>query len=98
MTKELLLVANGINVDENKANAKKTGELFESTLKDLTDKCKNDEIKKQLGVVAKLWSEYKTIIEKADVSDASLKKAEELNIPLLKNMNKAVKMYEANAK
>jgi nitrate/nitrite-specific signal transduction histidine kinase len=98
MTKELLLVANGIDADENKANAKKTGELFESTLTDLTTKCKNDEIKKQLGVVAKLWGEYKSIIEKADVSDTSLKKAEELNIPLLKNMNKAVKMYEANAK
>jgi len=98
MTKELLLVANGINVDENKANLKKTAELFETTLKDLTDKCKKDEIKKQLGEVAKLWGDYKGIIAKADVSEASLKKAEELNMPLLKNMNKAVKMYEANAK
>ncbi|SFV50898.1 Nitric oxide-responding transcriptional regulator Dnr (Crp/Fnr family) [hydrothermal vent metagenome] len=98
MTKELLLVANGIDADANKENAKKTGELFESTLKDLTDKCKNEEIKTQLGVVAKLWADYKDIIVKADTSDASLKKAEEMNIPLLKNMNKAVKMYEASAK
>jgi nitrate/nitrite-specific signal transduction histidine kinase len=98
MTKELLLVANGIDADANKANAKKTGELFESTLKDLTAKCKNDAIKTQLGVVAKLWEEYKGIIIKADTSDASLKKAEELNMPLLKNMNKAVKMYEASIK
>ena len=98
MTKELLLVANGIDVDANKENAKKTGELFESTLKDLTDKCKDDKIKEQLGVVAKLWADYKDIIMKADTSDASLKKAEEMNIPLLKNMNKAVKMYEALAK
>ena len=98
MTKELLLVANGIDVDANKENAKKTGELFESTLKDLTDKCKDDKIKEQLGVVAKLWADYKDIIMKADTSDASLKKAEEMNIPLLKNMNKAVKMYEASAK
>jgi nitrate/nitrite-specific signal transduction histidine kinase len=98
MTKELLLVANGIDADANKENAKKTGELFESTLKDLTDKCKNDDIKNQLGTVAKLWEEYKDIIVKADTSDASLKKAEELNMPLLKNMNKAVKMYEASIK
>ncbi|SFV68684.1 Nitric oxide-responding transcriptional regulator Dnr (Crp/Fnr family) [hydrothermal vent metagenome] len=98
MTKELLLVANGIDVDANKENAKKTGELFESTLKDLTDKCKSKEIKAQLDVVAKLWADYKDIIVKADTSDASLKKAEEMNIPLLKNMNKAVKMYEAKAK
>jgi len=98
MTKELLLVANGIDADANKANAKKTGELFENTLKDLTDKCKKDDIKTQLAVVAKLWADYKDIIVKADTSDASLKKAEEMNIPLLKNMNKAVKMYEAKAK
>jgi hypothetical protein len=98
MTKELLLVANGIDADANKANAKKTGELFESTLKDLTDSCKKDDIKKQLGVVAKLWGDYKVIIEKVDTSDASLKKAEELNMPLLKEMNNAVKMFEASIK
>ncbi|HIM94364.1 MAG TPA: hypothetical protein EYM49_04930 [Campylobacterales bacterium] len=98
MTKELLLVANGIDADANKENTKKTGTLFESTLKDLTDKCKNEEIKTQLGVVAKLWGDYKVIIEKVDISEASLKKAEESNIPLLKNMNKAVKMYEASIK
>jgi len=98
MTKELLLVANGIDADANKENAKKTGELFESTLKDLTAKCKDDKIKAQLDVVAKLWADYKDIIVKADTSDASLKKAEDMNIPLLKNMNKAVKMYEASVK
>ncbi len=98
MTKELLLVANGINVDANKENLKKTANLFETTLKDLIDNCKHDDIKKQLEVVAKLWGDYKKIIEKADTSDASLKKAEELNMPLLKEMNKAVKMIEASIK
>ena len=98
MTKELLLVANGIDADSNKENAKKTAELFENTLKDLTDKCKDKDIKAQLDVVAKLWADYKDIVVKADTSDASLKKAEEMNIPLLKEMNKAVKMYEASAK
>ena len=98
MTKELLLVANGIDADANKENAKKTGTLFETTLKALTDKCKNKEIKAQLEAVSKIWGDYKAIIEKADTADASLAKAEELNIPLLKNMNKAVKMYEASIK
>lgn len=98
MTKELLLVANKIDADANKDNAKKTAELFESTLKDLTDKCKDDGIKKQLGVVANLWKDYKVIIEKVDISDDSLKKAEELNMSLLKEMNNAVKMYEASIK
>jgi nitrate/nitrite-specific signal transduction histidine kinase len=98
MTKELLLVANGIDADANKENTKKTGELFETTLKGLTDKCKNPDIKKQLEAVAKLWENYKPIISKVDTSDASLKKAEELNMPLLKEMNKAVKMFEASIK
>jgi hypothetical protein len=98
MTKELLLVANGIDADNNKQNAKKTAHLFESTLNDLIANCKNDGIKQQLNVVAGLWKDYKAIIENVDTSDASLKKAQELNMPLLKNMNKAVKMYEASIK
>ncbi len=98
MTKELLLVANGIDVDANKENLKKTANLFETTLKDLITNCKHDDIKKQLETVDKLWNDYKVIIEKADTSDASLKKAEELNMPLLKEMNKAVKMIEASIK
>ena len=98
MTKELLLVANGIDADNNKQNAKKTAQLFESTLDDLIAKCKNEDIKKQLNVVADLWAKYKPIVENVDTSDAALKKAQELNMPLLKNMNKAVKMYEASIK
>ena len=98
MTKELLLVANGIDVDANKANAQKTAKLFEDTLNDLIKNCKDDKIKAQLNVVANKWKEYKDIILKADTSESALKKAEELNIPLLKEMNKAVKMYEASAK
>ncbi len=98
MTKELLLVANGIDVDANKENLKKTANLFETTLKDLIANCKHDDIKKQLEVVAKLWGDYKGIIEKVDISEAALKKAEELNMSLLKEMNKAVKMIEASIK
>ena len=98
MTKELLLVANGIDIDANKENLKKTANLFETTLKDLIANCKHDNVKKQLEVVAKLWGDYKGIIEKVDISEAGLKKAEELNMPLLKEMNKAVKMIEASIK
>ncbi len=98
MTKELLLIANGIDVDKNKENLKKTANLFETTLKDLINNCKHEDIKKQLGVVENLWNQYKGIIEKADTSDKALKKAEELNMPLLKEMNKAVKMIESSIK
>jgi len=95
MTKELLLAANGIEVEANKANAKKTFTLFKTTLADLTAKAPNAEIKTQLGVVKTLMDTYQPIIESGDTSEAALKKAEALNMKLLKNSNKAVKMYEA---
>jgi len=98
MTKELLLVANGIDADANSANAKKTVALFDKTLKDLTAGCKSDDIKAQFGVVAKTLAEYQPIVEKVDTSDEALAKAEKLNIPLLKESNKAVKMLEASIK
>ncbi len=98
MTKELLLVANGIDADANSANAKKTVALFDKTLKDLTAGCKSDDIKAQFAVVAKTLAEYQPIVEKVDTSDEALAKAEKLNIPLLKESNKAVKMLEASIK
>jgi len=98
MTKELLLIANGIDVDKNRESLKKTAELFETTLKDLTTNCKKDDIKKQLSIVDGIWKEYKPTIDKADISDEALKKAEELNMKLLKEMNNAVKMYESSIK
>jgi hypothetical protein len=98
MTKELLLVANGIDTDANKENAKKTVALFEKTLNDLINGTKDDGIKKQLEVVKKLLAEYKPIIANVDTSSEALEKANKLNLPLLKEMNKAVKMYEASIK
>jgi nitrate/nitrite-specific signal transduction histidine kinase len=98
MTKELLLVANGIDADANSANAKKTVALFDKTLKDLIAGSPDDKITAQLKVVQGLLADYQPIVENVDTSDAALAKAEKLNIPLLKEMNKAVKMYEASIK
>ena len=98
MTKELLLVANGIDADANSANIKKTADLFETTLNDLIAGTQDAGIKTQLEVVQKLWADYAPIVKNVDISDASLAKAEKLNIPLLKEMNKGVKMYEASIK
>lgn len=98
MTKELLLAANGIDTDANLANAKKTFKLFETTLADLTAKAKDAKISDQLGVVKGIMVEYQPIIEGGDTSEASLKKAEALNMKMLKESNKAVKMYEASIK
>ncbi len=106
MTKELLLVANGIDVEANKAALHKTVALFERTLKGLFDGdselglpgTKDPAIRKQLEVVQGLWAEYKPILDKVDTSPEGLAKAAKLNLPLLKEMNKAVKMYEKSVK
>ncbi len=106
MTKELLLVANGIDVEANKANLKKTVALFERTLKGLFDGdselglpgTKDPAIRKQLEVVQGLWAEYKPILDNVDTSPEGLTKAAKLNLSLLKEMNKAVKMYEQSVK
>jgi hypothetical protein len=94
MTKELLLIANGIDADANKENLKKTAALFDKTLNDLIANCKKPEIKAQFETAKKVWGEYAPIVNSADTSDAALKKAEALNMTLLKESNKAVKMLE----
>jgi len=98
MTKELLLVANGIDADANKENLKKTAALFDTTLNDLIANCKKPEIKAQFEAAKKVWGEYAPIINSADTSDEALKKAEALNMTLLKESNKAVKMLESAIK
>jgi len=98
MTKELLLIANGIDVDANKANIKKTADLFEKTLSELVAGTSDAGIKGQLGTVQKIWVDYSPVVKNADTSGAALAKAEKLNMSLLKESNKAVKMYEASIK
>jgi len=106
MTKELLLVANGIDADGNKASLGKTVALFDRTLMGLFDGenelglsgTKDAAIRDQLAVVQKLWGDYKPVLDAVDISADGLAKAAKLNLPLLKNMNKAVKMYEASVK
>ncbi|SFV55248.1 Nitric oxide-responding transcriptional regulator Dnr (Crp/Fnr family) [hydrothermal vent metagenome] len=106
MTKELLTIANRVDAQEYTKNLKKTGELFDKTLTGLIKGdadlglmgTKDEAITKQLIKVQNLWFGYKDIISNADVSDKGLKKAIAINIPLLKNMNKAVEMYEESVK
>ena len=106
MSKEALLVAKGIDAEANKANLQGTVTLFDKTLKGLVNgdadlglpKTEDKAILAQLAKVQELWDAYKPIVANADTSDAALKKAAELNLPLLKEMNKAVGMYAKAAK
>ncbi|MGV6809073.1 MAG: type IV pili methyl-accepting chemotaxis transducer N-terminal domain-containing protein [bacterium] len=102
MTKELLLIANDINKEDNLKNLEKTVNLFEKTLVglekgdgDLYLAATTDEaILKQLATIKTQWDSFKPIVESAETSKENLQQAAELNLPLLKEMNKAVKMYE----
>lgn len=106
MTKELLLVANGIDVEENKIYLTETIALFDRTLKGLFDGDKGlalpgtqePAIRTQLEIVQKLWKEYQPILDAIDISEAGLTKAAQLNLELLKQMNKAVAMFEQSIK
>jgi len=106
LTKELLFIANRADAQIYKENLRKTGRLFDKTLKGLIrgdidlglQATKDDKILKQLKKVQELWAEYKVVIENADVSKAGLNKAITINMPLLENMDKVVKMYENSIK
>lgn len=102
MTKEFLLIAAGISVQENQANLQKTVALFDRTLKGLRDGdvaqrlpgTLQPRIRAQLDIVERNWNEYRPVLEQQDYSEAQIRRAAELNLPLLKEMNTAVKMYE----
>jgi hypothetical protein len=112
MTKEVLLIANNIDPDKNKSELKKTTELFTKTLKGLQDGdnslklmgTKDPVISDQLKLVAELWEEYKFVLDKVISSESNVVPEELLanvaimNLPLLREMNKAVKMYEESVK
>lgn len=111
MSKEFLLVAYGHEVEDNKLSLLETYSLFERTLKGLLDGddtlglpgTKPEHIREQLGVVNGLWEKFKPIVAYgADYATTSIPgdKISQLaatNLPLLKEMNKAVGMYEKEA-
>jgi len=111
MSKEFLFVAYGHDVENNKLSLLETYSLFERTLKGLVDGddtlglpgTKPQHIRDQLGVVSGLWGSFKPIVESgADYKTKSISKDKitelaNTNVPLLKQMNKAVGMYEKEA-
>ena len=113
MSKEFVLIAKGHNAEENQLSLLETYELFDRTLKGLKEgdetleldaSLNTPEIQQQLLKVLELWTDFKPLMEKAADQGSSaitkddVKKVAADNIPLLKEMNKAVKMYEAASK
>ncbi|MCU7798513.1 MAG: type IV pili methyl-accepting chemotaxis transducer N-terminal domain-containing protein [Candidatus Thiodiazotropha sp. (ex Myrtea spinifera)] len=107
MSKEMLLIANNVDAEANRANLAKTAKLFDTTLKGLRDGSADMGLPategrvtlKQLAKIEKLWNEFHGLVS-AVVSggDVDIAKIAELNLPLLKNMNTAVRLYEKEAK
>lgn len=110
MSKEALFVTAGIRVAELRDALSKTAQLFETTLAGLRDgdaslglpATENPRIVKQLDKVQSMYLELKPLFD--SVSQGGVLSADEQsqlaskNVPLLKEMNKAVKMYERQAK
>jgi len=100
MTKEKLLVVQGKK--EYKDKLKETIELFDKSLKDLTNgnldeailKPTNEKIIKQLEVVNGIWSRLKPLYEKENLTKKELETIIKENPILLKEMDKMVKMAE----
>lgn len=108
MSKEFLLVAYNHDFENNKLSLLETYSLFERTLKGLKDgddslglpPTNAPHIVEQLAVVNNLWVEFKPIVEFAanyktkDISKEKISSLAKMNLPLLKEMNKAVGLYE----
>ncbi|WP_375748688.1 type IV pili methyl-accepting chemotaxis transducer N-terminal domain-containing protein [Vibrio sp. HN007] len=111
MSKEFFLIALGYEVEDNKLNLLETYSLFDRTLKGLKDGdetlglpgTKPEHIRKQLDVVNGLWQDFKPLVEAGSSHSSSGASPEQvtqianLNLPLLKEMNAAVQLYEAEA-
>lgn len=110
MSKEFLLVASNYKVDENRLNLQETSGLFERTLTGLLDGdatldlpgTKDEAIRTQLNKVQSMWTDFKPGIEFAaketgTIPGDKISALADQNLPLLKEMNKAVGMYEVLA-
>ena len=101
MTKEYLLTALDIDRDANRRNLKNTMTLFDRTLRGLLDgddaqglpPTTNPAIRAQLQKVMKLWAGFRPLLERPATHENLLAVAH-ANLPLLAEMNRAVKMYE----
>ncbi len=104
MSKEFLLVAKGHEADANKESLSKTIALFDTTLNGLINgddttglsPAPTDEISAQLATVQSLWTPFKAALESGSTPE-SIQTVANTNVPLLKEMNKAVGMFAALA-
>ncbi len=109
MSKEVMLIALSVDKQQNLVNLGKTSSLFDKTLKGLKNgdsdlglpAIASKRTLRQLDKIDKLWTEFyphiKHIISEKNVGDEQLTAIAAQNLPLLKEMNKAVGAYEKEA-
>jgi len=109
MTKEALLVKSNIKKEENLKNLQASRDLFHQTLNGLIKgnktlklkACKDDKVQSQLKSIQMIWKNFDKNIQKvltAKADKKTFKKIKEQNLPLLKEMNKAVILYVSQSK
>jgi hypothetical protein len=109
MSKEIVLIAMGHETPANVKNLAATAGLFDKTLQGLrhgdTDLklvgTTNPRILRQLDKIDAIWAEFhpvvQTVIDQGTASADQVALVAEKNLPLLKQMNKCVKLYERDA-
>jgi hypothetical protein len=109
MSKEIVLIAMGHDKEANVENLKATADLFDKTLTGLRNgdaglqlvSTSNPRILRQLDKVDAIWAEFQpivqTIVDQGSASGDQIAVVAEKNLPLLKQMNKCVKLYEKDA-
>lgn len=107
MAKEILFVAAGVDPAANQKNLQETKELFQSSLTGLVQgnaelglpPTTSKPILTQMKKVESLWTEFSPLVDEAcssaSISPALIKRAAELNVQILREMNRAVTLYEA---
>ena len=110
MSKEIMLIALDVDKDANLGNLEKTSALFDKTLKGLRNGSEelrlpptsSDRILRQLDTIDGIWAEFYPVVQEVIAGKAVSKEqvalVAEKNLPLLKEMNKAVGLYEKDAK
>ena len=110
MSKETLLLAAGINAEENRGKLKETMKLFETSLNALMNgdaamnipACEFPGISEQLEKVQTFYNEMDAVFDKAvegGVPDNfDMQQIAKASLPLLTAADKAVQMFEAEAK
>jgi hypothetical protein len=110
MSKEILLVALGIDAKNSVRELRESHDLFDRTLRGLRDgdvtlglpETKSPKVLERLSEVEELWAvidpAFQTSLESGSVSAEHLSLIADLNLPLLNRMNGAVQAYVEEAR